>query len=515
SDIRTVLYICFALFGSFVAYAKINSYWIILMAPFFALCCSLTGMREKGDRALVTDPAQESTDPAALEAVQEDTAAAVSDSDRENMDSAVEKAVQEDTAEAASHSRWESADTAVEKAVQEDTAAASDSGRESGGSAVERAVQEDTAAATSHSGWESADTAVEKAVQEDTAAAASDSDRKSGDSAVEKAVQEDSAASASGSGQENTDSAAPEAGTTLLPMALLLESLGGIAYFLYLCIHDYSLNEGNILVSRLLLPLLLRVPGKDTAKYLEVKHFMESLGLDRYENLFFSIFVGCMTALLILLCPYVQERLLLRKTKGDQKMALAGSSEVKTVPVMAHIGHITAILRLRLVLLAFVLLLPLYVYLAPANPVAYSNLDKDSEPFSLDLVGEEPHMVSQQIRFSDNRKLSALTLRFENKGFSRRNFGSVRIELIEKDGGACLFQKTIGCSLIENKKDLKLSLKNTPVEAGKTYELHLIGSHGIKDSAGFTLSPYCTESEGDFMKADGEETDRTLQFEIR
>ncbi len=278
---------------------------------------------------------------------------------------------------------------------------------------------------------------------------------------------------------------------------ILLETINGIAYFLWIAVGGTFVFKDNALTSRLSLAYLNLNRDPNILKFQNTYQFFQKLDINTYYPLFSTIFATTIIIILFLSCPLINFK---TKVKED------------------GIEH--WILWLRPILLIMMVGLIMYTYHATTNPISYSNLDRENYYEKVDLIKyDDPQEIIQPIMFDKDLELDELTLKFHNTDEYRNNLSLLTIEIWNKTEEKKIFEEQIGCTDIENDKLRYINLKGTKVNDDDKYEIRLSGIKGINHNKNSDkLYTYFIEERDDSLKRviiDGNEEDKTLYFAIR
>lgn len=280
-----------------------------------------------------------------------------------------------------------------------------------------------------------------------------------------------------------------------MKLNLLLELLSGFCFFMWYSIAGGGAARDKSIVWRLLLYKFIKQPENGELKYGNLDKLFSSFGLDNFEYLFFTIFVGSLAAILITCCP-----LILKKYKRD-----------------SYVDRGVIIIRpLALLLIIF---LYIYAYTATTNPVIYNNINKTNISSQCDLLSN--NTVSQELSFDKVYRLNELQVVFDNSNSSRNNFCSVIVEINNKNNNENIFTTRVGCSMINDDKATLIKLKNLEVNTDDTYEIKFTAIDGVDQSIiGYknSISLYRTKELNDKLHPaieNGVEKDYNLSIMIR
>ena len=277
----------------------------------------------------------------------------------------------------------------------------------------------------------------------------------------------------------------------------LIESLSGFAYTIEIACRGSMVFKDDSLATRLLLPRIIDLPGKEQIKYGTLFALFSQTDLPLYKTLLSTIYVAGIMLLLYISRP------------NETKRYFTGFVKPRWIGLL-----------IRPMLLLIVASLILYVNMAKTNTIAYDTLSLNPKASEYDLVSTEDTIVSQRVMFSDDRELDELILKFANTHYQRSNAAVLKVEIIN-DEGLSVFECFIGCNTIRNNEELNIDLQGTKVRAGREYIVKLSGKSGVKYYNDETLRPYMVEDEEKqdnnlgVVCVNGALTDKTLAFKIR
>lgn len=277
---------------------------------------------------------------------------------------------------------------------------------------------------------------------------------------------------------------------------LLLETVSGVSFFFWYAAANGGAASDKKMLWRLLLYKFVDKPNDAILKYGNLSELLKFYGLDQYKYVFFTVFVCSLAALLILICPFL--------FKKHKDCSLIERSVVLIRPI------------------ALIVMVILYIFAATKtiNPVLYNSIDRNSN-VSCNYNLLESNELSQEFNLNSDYELNTLTLVFNNSSSSRHNFCSVDIKINDLSENKNIFSKRIGCSLIENKKEINVSLGGISVTSKDKYEIVLSAQLGIDENvAGYTyfISPYVTDKNVDPeypAKINGVKQDYNLAYKLR
>ncbi len=278
---------------------------------------------------------------------------------------------------------------------------------------------------------------------------------------------------------------------------VLLETIGSFSYFLYSSIAATLLADGQ-LITRLILPKIYNVADKSMLKYDSFCNMLHTLNYDRYTTLFSTIFVTTLLIILFLSRPSVKD-----KEEGSKQTKISEGLLLLRVGII--IGTIGVIF---------------YSYTVKTNPIAYTNLELENEVSEFNLVdAQKDYVITQKIKFEDERQLKELSLKFHNVRYYRDNFILVNIEIWNVTKDMSIFYTSIAGTEIKDNSLLKINLNDAEVNKDDEYEIRLTGTKGTRfyqktDS----MYVYCTEEIDENigeMEVNGEKKLTSLYFQIR
>ena len=280
-----------------------------------------------------------------------------------------------------------------------------------------------------------------------------------------------------------------------LRVNILIETISSFSYIIAVACMGTAIFKDNEILSRLLFSCFFSIPPTGQLKYKTVEMLFSSQGWKTYYTLFSTIFGSGIILLLILTLPKLQKGLADDKTK--------------------------TIVWLRPLILMLVSGLIIFASTSQTNVTAYDTRNYEAVPTQCNLI--EPmsdNSLSQKIIFPDSRKLDSMIMKFENTHYYRANMALLHIELLDENE-LCVFEDCLGCSVIGNKEEIVVDLKDTAVQAGKMYTIRLSGSEGNKAYWGQeSLYPYVCSSSDQInlqsVEINNESIENTyLWFEIR
>lgn len=297
---------------------------------------------------------------------------------------------------------------------------------------------------------------------------------------------------------------------------VLVETVGSFCYFLYVGAMGSNIIKDRYLVSRLLLPKIFPIADVSLLKYGNLGNFFIDKEWDVFSPLFSTVWVASLLILMLLTCPPLLSRLPLPERQKRQNAETGRESE----PEAATGKPARWMLFSRVALLAMAGAVTVYAYTATTNPIAYSNIRNEAVVSDANLTNSGGEMVvSQELRFESAVKLDELILKFHNTDYHRRNMSLVTVELWDLAENRCIFTDSIGGSAIQDARDLSVSLKGTPVQPEKDYEIRLSGARGVLYYRGIeNIYPYFVaeqDSSLEPVKINGEEAEGQLYFQIR
>ncbi len=242
----------------------------------------------------------------------------------------------------------------------------------------------------------------------------------------------------------------------LMKLNLLLELISGISFFMWYCVSGGGASKDDNIVWRLLLYKFTEHPESSELKYSNLNGMLTSLELERFEYLFFTIFVCSLAAVLIICCPFFFK-------KYDRDTAID-----------------RGVVIIRPVVILVIIALYIYAYTAIGNPVIYNTINESNVSTECDLL--DNNTVSQKIDFNKDYSLEKLEVVFDNSNPSRNNFGSVVIEINNITTDENVFSKRIGCSMIKDGKATKIKLNNLKVNSNDTYEIKFTALDGVDEN---------------------------------
>lgn len=246
--------------------------------------------------------------------------------------------------------------------------------------------------------------------------------------------------------------------------AVIADSASGISYILYYAAagkHDAFTD--TLLASRLFLRHIIPLPDERHMKYGSLNALFTEMKLDRYAFLFSSVFAAGVITVLILTVPWINRVV-------DKRIP----KEVQPKP-----GIGIFLLRPALLILLSVLLI--YARAARTNPVAIDTRTFSKAESGISITDAGKNVVTQRIRFPDDRALDQMVLSFGNSRVSRQNLSMMKLEIFDTADNECVFSYTAGACVIKNLEDLMIDLRHTQVFAGKDYEIRLSGTQGIPE----------------------------------
>ncbi len=275
----------------------------------------------------------------------------------------------------------------------------------------------------------------------------------------------------------------------------LLETISGLAFFLYRALEKSSALQDKNLMTRIILPKFRNI---NTAKYVDVFDMLHKFGLDQYGNAFFTIFIVTIILILILSKPSKENK------DADEKQ--------KSVT--------EGMLLLRVILLYATTCMIIYTYSATANPISYSNIEQEITAGQANLLGIEMDIVTQEIKFDNEIELDELILKALNNHQFRDNFALLNVEIWNVSKNECIFRTSIGCNtIIDENENIYINLKKVKVNKDDNYEIKLSGTNGTQYYKEIEkIYPCFTEKVDEKIgpaKVNGELIDATLCFQIR
>lgn len=279
-----------------------------------------------------------------------------------------------------------------------------------------------------------------------------------------------------------------------LKSSILVETIGGFFYFLYVVCGEKIIPAYSNLISNLLLPSVFEIADPSQLKYGNLVNFFQVHGLDLYVEAYSSIFVAAMLVLLVLTFP---------KQQKEKEKEVDGE-----------------ILLLRPIVLGVISCLIIYGYSAKTNIIAVDTRNDDAIVSSVDLISDEhTNILEQEIVFNNTRKLEEMILKFNNTLPSRVNMALLYIEIWDGENEKCIFKGVQGCSSIQDNVDIRINLRKVEVQKNIPYVIKLYGVSGnewYRDTS--KLYPYIIVNRTEnlkHIKINGIERKAYLYFEIR
>lgn len=124
------------------------------------------------------------------------------------------------------------------------------------------------------------------------------------------------------------------------------------------------------------------------------------------------------------------------------------------------------------VCLALVLLL-IYGLVQETNIPEISTIGHGSQVMSESIMSSQT-TISQKVRFSEDRELEEMILKFNNKAGDRENMGYITVTIADEKGHI-IFKEEKGTSLIASEKNHLIDLRGAKVRANEEYTISFTG----------------------------------------
>ena len=233
---------------------------------------------------------------------------------------------------------------------------------------------------------------------------------------------------------------------------ILIETVSSLSYIISIACMGTAIFQDKGILTRLFYPGIFSVPAQGQLKYQTVDLLFTTQGWKTYYTLFSTAFVGGVILLLLLTLPKIQ----------------TGSADDK----------IRGIVWLRPVILIAVSGLIIYASTSQTNKIAFDTRNYETAAAECNLIDPvQDNCLKQKVVFPDSRKLDSIILKFHNTHCHRSNMALLRLELLDEND-ACIFEDYRGCCAIGDKEEIKINLRGTAVQAGKTYTIKLSGLKG-------------------------------------
>lgn len=252
-----------------------------------------------------------------------------------------------------------------------------------------------------------------------------------------------------------------------LKLNLLLETIWGGTYALFIILKSsYVTKLMNEWIGKLLFRKIYQTTG-EVRKYSSAKDLLDSFGIADFYPIIITIFIFCLVTFAIINFP--------------PKWCTTGNYE--------HLDR--SILWLRLGVIASIIFIFLYAYVATTGPVIVNSLDGDKNEqnaiIDCDVLGDEYDSFMQPITFKEDKVLHEITMKFENPDLNAGNMCSVRVVLKETDSGRELFSKRLAANSIESGEEIVIELDDIDVSENERYSLVLLGLPGVKNRPHYSL----------------------------
>ena len=278
-----------------------------------------------------------------------------------------------------------------------------------------------------------------------------------------------------------------------------LETVGGVFYLLWAGLQSAAMRDRQAF-TKLFLPRLVSIPH-ESARYGTFRNLVvRGLGIEDWDAAFWILQAACILIILLYTGPFATRYE--RKNLGGKTVA----------PDLSELW-----MTLRAGFLALFVALMLYAALASKPAPIVETIGQGNPAPNVNLLSGEGHTLTQRFTVEQDAEVHELTIRFMNPHQSRNNFSQVSVALRKED--ELLREWQIGCSEIQNEKEINLPLSIRKLDKDTVYEISLTGIPGsyMDRYWGRRLVPYTVDLTKDRMPAllNSVQQEYSLEYNLR